>query len=87
MRQHVPILVNQMTMSKRMNFKQLYIHVRRTNLDRGLVQGMIGVVDLGLARGHLKGNLIGCWEGVGYMYLIVLETTILVKLLDQGNRG
>jgi hypothetical protein len=47
MRQHEPILVNQMTTSMRMNFRQLYIsRVWITNLSRGPVQGMIGVVDL-----------------------------------------
>ena len=50
-RQHEPILG---TMSMRMNLKRLYIsHVWSTNLVRGLVQGMIGVVDPP-ARGYLN---------------------------------
>jgi hypothetical protein len=89
MRQHKPIWVNQMTVSMRTNFRQLCIsHMRSTNLDRGLVQGMTGMVDLNpLAKGHLEGHLIGCWEGVQYKYLSVFETTVLVKPLDQGSRG
>jgi hypothetical protein len=51
MRQHEPILG---MMSMRMNLKQLCIsHVWSTNLVRGLVQGMIGVVDPP-ARGYLN---------------------------------
>jgi hypothetical protein len=43
----------------RMNFKKLCIsHVWSTNLVKGLVQGMIGVVDP-TARGYLEGHLIG----------------------------
>jgi hypothetical protein len=84
MRQHEPILG---TVNMRMNFKQLYIsHVWSTNLVRGLVQGMTGVVDPP-ARGYLEGHLIGCWEGVGNKYLSMLETTIFLKPLDQGKRG
>jgi hypothetical protein len=68
-RQHEPILG---TMSMRMNFKRLCIsHVWSTNLVRGLVQGMTGVVDP-LARGYLEGHLIGWWEGVGNKYLSLL---------------
>jgi hypothetical protein len=61
MRQHKPILVNQMTMSMRMNFRWLYIsHVWSTNLVKGLVQGMTGVVDLDPPSiGYLEGHLIG----------------------------
>jgi hypothetical protein len=53
MRQHEPILVNQMAMTLRMNFRWLYIsHVWSTNLYIGLVQCMTVVVDLDpLARG------------------------------------
>jgi hypothetical protein len=61
MRQHEPILVNQMTMSMRMNFRRLCIsHVWSTNLVRGLVQGMAEVADLDpLDRGYLESHLIG----------------------------
>jgi hypothetical protein len=56
MRHHKPILG---TMSMRMDFKRLCIsHVWSTDLVRGMVQGMIGVVDPP-ARGYLEGHLIG----------------------------
>jgi hypothetical protein len=76
-------------MSMRVNSRRLCIsHVRTTNLDKELVQDMIGVVNLDPpARGHLEGHLIGCWEGVGNKHLSVVETTILVKAMDQGNKG
>jgi hypothetical protein len=56
MRHHEPILG---MMSMRMDFKRLYIsHVWSMDLVRGMVQGMIGVVDPP-ARGYLEGHLIG----------------------------